>query len=213
MTLTVIELYRRRAYLIIRQLSAMAEYVPNALSQIEHGHRRPWPRLRTKLAEVLNVSESVLFSEDGWPKRVEIEALLKAVKDHQHKEVSLSPFDGDVVCNWVNGVVMTNIPHRIVQHSPDGFEWDYSGSGPAEFALNILSVFVGSEKAQEGGLYQEFKRDFIAKLPKEGGTIKREDIFGLASKTWSVKSELKGGSCSPGSSGTDRGGGVLLSIT
>ena len=84
---------------------------------------------------------------------------------------------GDVVCSRDENGITTNVPRRITKHSPDGFEWGYGGSGPADFALNILSAYIGQEEAQRGGLYQDFKWEFVAKLPKEGGTIKREDVF------------------------------------
>ena len=85
---------------------------------------------------------------------------------------------GDVVCSRsADGDVVTNVPVRIKRHSFGEFNYGYGGSGPAEFALNILSCYIGEEKAREGGLYQDFKFQFVAALPPEGGTIKREDIL------------------------------------
>jgi len=40
-----------------------------------------------------------------------------------------------------NGNV-TYLKHRIVWHSPDGFQWSYGGSGPAELALNMLYYYL-----------------------------------------------------------------------
>lgn len=86
-------------------------------------------------------------------------------------------FDDDIVCSiGPDGTPRVNVPHRIVHHSPTGFAWGYAGSGPAELALNALSMYIGEEAAKDGGLYQEFKRRFIATLPEEGGTIKYGDI-------------------------------------
>lgn len=84
----------------------------------------------------------------------------------------------DIIC-YVSqcGKFVTNVPQRITLHSPDGFSWGYCGSGPADFALNILSMFIGQEEAEKGGLYQRFKEQFVATLPPEGGTIKRADIL------------------------------------
>ncbi|MDI6872650.1 MAG: hypothetical protein QME79_15120, partial [Bacillota bacterium] len=62
-----------------------------------------------------------------------------------------------------------------VLHSPTGMEWGYGGSGPADFALNILALFVSREKAM--ALHQEFKWAFVARLPEQGGTIRRADIL------------------------------------
>ena len=36
------------------------------------------------------------------------------------------------------------LPH-IVRHSPDGFEWGYSGSGPTDLALAICAAVLGEE--------------------------------------------------------------------
>lgn len=78
MSVTFLELYRRKVGLTIKELAEKADYVPNAISQVEHGHRRPWPELRSRLAKALGVRESVLFDESGWPLRVDIETLLRA---------------------------------------------------------------------------------------------------------------------------------------
>lgn len=79
-----------------------------------------------------------------------------------------------LVCRRENGDVQTNIPHRKVYHSPTGFEWGYAGSGPAELALNTLLMLIGEDLAFD--LHQDFKRDFIAGMPKDGGTVPIETI-------------------------------------
>ena len=53
---------------------------------------------------------------------------------------------------------------RVYNHSPDGFSWAYSGSGPAQLALGILLEFLPKEEAKR--YYQKFKSDIIAGLPK-----------------------------------------------
>lgn len=50
----------------------------------------------------------------------------------------------------------------LVNHSPTGFEWGYSGSGPAQLALAILADVAGDEVAVRK--HQAFKREFIAPL-------------------------------------------------
>lgn len=75
--------------------------------------------------------------------------------------------------------------HRYMRHSPDGFEWGYAGSGPAELALNLLAEFVGVKNATEEGMYQDFKFDFIAKISQEeGGTIAGDDIVRWVRNRW-----------------------------
>ena len=51
------------------------------------------------------------------------------------------------------------LPH-VERHSPDGFNWGYAGSGPADLALSILTDFGGRDFAELH--YQKFKNDFIA---------------------------------------------------
>lgn len=50
---------------------------------------------------------------------------------------------------------------QIVNHSPDGFNWGYGGSGPAQLAFAICLELIGRRAN-----YQKFKRDHIATLPK-----------------------------------------------
>lgn len=52
-------------------------------------------------------------------------------------------------------------------HSPAGFEWGYTGSGPAQLALAVLADCVGGEVAKV--LYQEFKDDYVSRW-KRGAT-------------------------------------------
>ncbi|GBR74704.1 hypothetical protein NO1_1833 [Candidatus Termititenax aidoneus] len=90
---------------------------------------------------------------------------------------AIKNFNSDIVLSRDSQGVNTNVPRRIVRHSPDGFEWGYGGSGPSDLALNILSIFVGQKAAEKDGLYQYFKWEFIATMPKQGGVIRREDIL------------------------------------
>lgn len=53
----------------------------------------------------------------------------------------------------------------LMNHSPDGFEWGYEGSGPAQLALAILAYEFGDEEALEW--YQTFKRKVIANIGKD----------------------------------------------
>lgn len=101
----------------------------------------------------------------------------------QEKQDLISPFNGDIICWRTEHGPMVNIPHLIIHHSPGGFEWGYGGSGPADLALNALSMYIGRELAEKDGLYQDFKRKFIATMPFEGGIIKRSEVFNwLAAK-------------------------------
>jgi Family of unknown function (DUF6166) len=52
---------------------------------------------------------------------------------------------------------------KVANHSPTGFNWAYSGSGPAQSALAILLHYWPKEVASK--YYQDFKFKFIAGLP------------------------------------------------
>jgi hypothetical protein len=67
---------------------------------------------------------------------------------------------------------LTHVPY----HSPDGFEWGYAGSGPADLALAILADYFGepadfvlsalrsmwTPRSKAAALHQSFKGQFVA---------------------------------------------------
>lgn len=61
---------------------------------------------------------------------------------------------------WVDGKeLFPGRSQKAINHSPDGFNWGYAGSGPAQLALAILLEQALSH-------YQQFKWDVISKLPQ-----------------------------------------------
>lgn len=83
-------------------------------------------------------------------------------------------------------IVVTNVPHLVVHHSPDGFEFGYGGSGAADLALNACQLYLNivqysgaKTKCFDGHcwklawfLHQEFKREFIQGVHwRKGATI------------------------------------------
>ena len=64
---------------------------------------------------------------------------------------------------------------QIINYAPYGFEWGYSGSGPAQLALAVLLDHTRNrERASRH--YQAFKREFIAPAPDAGFTITADQI-------------------------------------
>lgn len=57
----------------------------------------------------------------------------------------------------------------LVNHSPDGFEWGYAGSGPAQLAFAILLDAFDEKTARTW--YQEFKDRKIATLRRDRGFV------------------------------------------
>lgn len=83
-----------------------------------------------------------------------------------------------------NGRATANIAHAWVVHSPDGFEWGYGGSGPADLALNILGYFVHPPEAWR--LHQRFKFDVIARIARDADhvVIRTGDIINWILDHW-----------------------------
>lgn len=50
---------------------------------------------------------------------------------------------------------------KVINHSPDGFNWGYGGSGSAQLALAIMLAVTGKPDG-----YQDFKWEVIATLPQ-----------------------------------------------
>jgi len=94
-----------------------------------------------------------------------------------------------------DGTMRTNFRQWVVYHSPAGMEIGYGGSGPADAALNVLEIAarrMGYKPRRRSWLngpatehrvtdvalahYQEFKWEFIATMPCEGGTISLDAV-------------------------------------
>ncbi len=63
----------------------------------------------------------------------------------------------------------------IRNHSPDGFEWGYGGSGPAQLALALVADCCGRELAHPA-IYQRVKAEIVARLPQDGWTLTEQQI-------------------------------------
>lgn len=63
----------------------------------------------------------------------------------------------------VNGQARELPRHEEVHnHSPSGFSWGFSGSGPAQLALAMCCELVGAERAES--VYQTVKERLIAPI-------------------------------------------------
>ena len=61
--------------------------------------------------------------------------------------------------------------HDPANHSPDGFEWGYGGSGPAALASSILYDATGCKCC-----YQEFKSQVVQGFPHDAWRIRQEEV-------------------------------------
>lgn len=69
----------------------------------------------------------------------------------------------------VNGKQL-NPRHDLSNHSPDGFEWGYEGSGPSQLSLAILAYELQDDN-KAASLYQEFKRKTVANYQADSWTL------------------------------------------
>lgn len=88
----------------------------------------------------------------------------------------------------------TNVFWQVRHHSPDGLEIGYSGSGPADLALNAMAALFPSQSLdgfecvsgfvshQAWALHQEFKEHFLAGADRNLGRIEWAEI-----EAWLVK--------------------------
>ena len=53
---------------------------------------------------------------------------------------------------------------KLVNHSPNGFNWGYGGSGPSQLSLGLL-LSVTSDTHLSLRYYQQFKWEIVASLP------------------------------------------------
>lgn len=71
----------------------------------------------------------------------------------------------DVIVVEDRKFITLNPRHDLINHSPDGFEWGYAGSGPSQLALAILALITSDEIALRH--YQAFKVAFVQNFGDE----------------------------------------------
>lgn len=74
----------------------------------------------------------------------------------------------------VNGRPL-NPRHDLRNHSPDGFEWGYNGSGPAQLALAILADHLEDDDLALGH-YQDFKSAVVAGFQNDLWTLTGQEV-------------------------------------
>lgn len=87
-----------------------------------------------------------------------------------------------------NGDLQTNVKWVVRHHSPSGLEVGYSGSGPADLALNAMAalhpikggeaerLFDGRCSREAWHLHQTFKFRFLVTADRQGGRIPWPEI-------------------------------------
>lgn len=138
--------------------------------------------------------------------RVEVAGVVQPIRFWREGPVPLmlsGPYKGRACCS---------IPTRVWHHSPDGIEWGYRGSGPADCALNILHALLppgcdgfppvklwkGECSQVAWDLHQPFKVAWIAFLPEEGGELGAyvmDAWLTMAVDTWIGRESARAAEC------------------
>ncbi len=85
-------------------------------------------------------------------------------KTHKLKGVYFDEGTSEERAAWLDGVKLDPAPsQKYCNHSPDGFNWGYHGSGPAQLALAVAMKVLPKDK---WNTYQTFKRNVIAGIPQ-----------------------------------------------
>jgi len=94
---------------------------------------------------------------------------------------------------------LTHVPY----HSPDGFQWGYLGSGPADLALAILADYfdeppelvlaalrsLWAPRSKAAALHQSFKERFVANEQRDEWELHSDDIEAWL-RTSSIRTRL-----------------------
>jgi Family of unknown function (DUF6166) len=75
-----------------------------------------------------------------------------------------------------NGGYPLNPRFDLRNHSPDGFNFGYSGSGPAQLSLALLADALSNDETAQR-FYQDFKNKVIARLEGDHFELSQEDII------------------------------------
>lgn len=109
------------------------------------------------------------------------------------------PVAGDVVVRrGLDGWLRCNVPWRHVHHSPDGFNIGYGGSGPADFALNVVAWFLGPPRdpgpepdTEAAGADEATWKAWEAWSEVDEGRVKLWDGSYVRADVWSLHQPFK----------------------
>jgi hypothetical protein len=80
-------------------------------------------------------------------------------------------WDRNIARVWLDGVELTPLRSQKVQnHSPDGFEWGYRGSGPTQLALAICLTQVPDTEDALMMMF-DFRDSVVAKWQRGDGVF------------------------------------------
>lgn len=72
--------------------------------------------------------------------------------------------------------VQLNPRHDLRNHSPDGFNWGYGGSGPAQLALALCASVLGNDRNAQL-VYQAFKWAWVSTLEADEWEVEEVELL------------------------------------
>ena len=94
------------------------------------------------------------------------------MKIYTGSRITIGPNHISVINGRNRKFLKPSASQKLYNHSPDGFNWGYSGSGPAQSALAILLDCLGKELALKH--YQAFKFEFVSSWGKQFSITEQE---------------------------------------
>ena len=115
-----------------------------------------------------------MYDKDEFTK--ELRKAVKGVREALGETTITLKGDWESRRVWLDGKELDPGPsQKVWNKSPDGFNWGYGGSGPAQLALAILLELTDEQMAVRK--FQFFKAYYIATLPQD--SFEKEITFNL----------------------------------
>ena len=105
---------------------------------------------------------------------------------HGFRDIHKNPFVTYTLEGSFSALLSPEDSWVVNKHSPDGFEWGYRGSGPAQLALALLLEHYRNGVPEK--YYQEVKSILIGALPEDGWSMDETEIRDTVEE---VKEKLK----------------------
>ena len=110
--------------------------------------------------------------------RIRLKGIIRDWNKYTQDELDKLPDNFTSHPVWLNGDELDlGESLKVSRHSPSGFNWGYSGSGPSQLALAICIKLFGEVRARN--VYTDFKNEFISSIPFEKEFDIELDITGF----------------------------------
>jgi len=67
----------------------------------------------------------------------------------------------------------------VINHSPNGFEWGYGGSGPAQLALALSCDALDGDVRRARRVYQDLKWRLVSRWDQDHWMVTRDELLAV----------------------------------